>query len=100
MAHSVLSALVTLKVSNFDVALMTERFKIIVMVPTSKLVTATNPGDNMIDFDAAPWWADPAMLTRPLITASDQRPCRGPIVLFAIPTATGIATPSPAAFWK
>jgi len=42
-----------------------------VVVPTSKLVTTTIPGDDMIDFNAAPWWADPAMLTRPLITASD-----------------------------
>ena len=66
-----LSGLVTLKVSNSDVALVTERFQIIVMVPTSKLVTTTIPGDDMVDFDAAPWRADPATLTPPLITASD-----------------------------
>ena len=66
-----LSALVTLEVSNSDVALVTERFQIIVVVPASKLVTTTIPGDDMIDFNAAPRWADSATLTRPLITPPD-----------------------------
>ncbi len=89
-----------MKVSNSDVALVTERFQIIVVVPASKLVTTTIPGDDMIDFNAAPWWADPAMLTPPLIPASDQLPGKGPIVVLAIPAATSVATPSPAPFWK
>ena len=60
-----------LPVGYSDVAFMAKGLQIIVVVPTSKAVTATTPGHDMIDLDPSPWGADPAMLARPLVTASD-----------------------------
>lgn len=66
-----LSALVALEVRNFEVAGMAKSLQIIVMIPTPGAVSSTIPGNDMINLNAAPRWADPTTLTRPLITASD-----------------------------
>jgi hypothetical protein len=66
-----LSALVALEVRNFDVAGVAKSLQIVVMIPTPGAVSSAIPGNDMINLNAAPWWAEPATLTGPLIPASD-----------------------------
>ena len=98
--NGVLSAVVALEVSNFDVAGVAKGLQIIVMIPTPGAVTTTVSGHDVIDLNAAPRRADPTTLAPPFIPASDQPPGQGPIVLVPIPASAGVATPSPASFRK